>query len=74
MLDRVAITAELRLRLKAQFIEAPPNPNAVEARLWMSTVLGTSEQNFIEASEKMLPDLLVVRRDSDGDEPPPMQM
>jgi hypothetical protein len=62
------------LKLKAQFIEAPLPPNAADAKLWMSTVLEISEQNFIEAGEKMLPDFLVVRRDSDDDNPPPMQI
>jgi hypothetical protein len=61
------------LKLKAQFIETTA-PNAAGARLWMSTLLGISEQNFIEASEKMHPDFLVVRRDSDDNAPPPMQI
>jgi hypothetical protein len=61
------------LKLKAQFIEASGS-DATGAKLWMSTVVGISEENFIEATEKMHPDLLIVRRDPDDDRPPPMQI
>jgi hypothetical protein len=59
------------LKLTAQFIESAPESGG---NLWVSTLLRISEQDFIEASEKMNTDVLIVRRDSDGDEPPPMHI
>jgi hypothetical protein len=59
------------LKLTAQFVDSAPEGGG---NLWISTLLKISEQDFIDASEKLNSDFLIVRRDSDGDAPPPMQI
>jgi hypothetical protein len=56
------------LKLTATFIHAAPQP---DGRFWASSVLPISEHDFIETTEKVHPDLIVVR-DPDDNNPPPL--
>ena len=58
------------LRLNATFVNAAPEANG---RFWASSVLPVSEGDFIEATETVLTDLIVVR-DSDNNIGPPLKI